>query len=164
MTVLHVQEIRDMTPAEREAELDDLKTELLNAQAVQAAGGAPENPGRITELQKAIARIKTIQGEEGDLRRRIMPLTPETLPRHELVGLDARSSRRPSRTSSVSAEQSSGDDTDADTRGGRPGVARAADSATFAFDLSTETVLGDGDRLVARPARRTENTGDSLWR
>ncbi|GCF14805.1 50S ribosomal protein L29 [Haloarcula mannanilytica] len=68
MTVLHVQEIRDMTPAERESELDDLKTELLNARAVQAAGGAPENPGRIKELRKAIARIKTIQGEEGDLQ------------------------------------------------------------------------------------------------
>jgi large subunit ribosomal protein L29 len=68
MTVLHVEEIRDMTPAEREAELDDLKTELLNARAVQSAGGAPENPGRIKELKKAIARIKTIQGEEGDLQ------------------------------------------------------------------------------------------------
>ena len=68
MTVLHVQEVRDMTPAEREAELDDLKTELLNARAVQAAGGAPDNPGRIKELKKAIARIKTVQGEEGDLQ------------------------------------------------------------------------------------------------
>ncbi|MDS0259570.1 50S ribosomal protein L29 [Haloarcula sp. S1CR25-12] len=68
MAVLHVQEIRDMTPAEREGELDELKTELLNARAVQAAGGAPENPGRIKELKKAIARIKTIQGEEGDLQ------------------------------------------------------------------------------------------------
>ena len=66
MTVLHTEEIRDMTPAEREAELEDLKTELLNARAVQAAGGAPENPGRIGELRKAIARIKTIQNEEGD--------------------------------------------------------------------------------------------------
>ena len=67
MTVIHVEEIRDMTPAEREAELDDLQTELLNARAIKSAGGAPENPGRIGELRKAIARIKTIQGEEGDL-------------------------------------------------------------------------------------------------
>jgi large subunit ribosomal protein L29 len=66
MTVLHAEEIRDMTPAEREAELEDLETELLNARAVQAAGGAPENPGRIKEIRRAIARIKTIQGEEGD--------------------------------------------------------------------------------------------------
>ncbi|MFC6975779.1 50S ribosomal protein L29 [Halomicroarcula sp. GCM10025709] len=68
MTVLHVTEIRDMTPAERESELDDLKTELLNSRAVQAAGGAPDNPGRIKELKKAIARIKTVQREEGDLQ------------------------------------------------------------------------------------------------
>jgi large subunit ribosomal protein L29 len=67
VTILHPEEIRDMTPAEREAELEDLETELLNANAVQAAGGAPENPGRVKELKKAIARIKTIQREEGDL-------------------------------------------------------------------------------------------------
>jgi len=67
MTILHPEEVRDMTPAEREAELEDLETELLNANAVQAAGGAPENPGRVKELKKAIARIKTIQREEGDL-------------------------------------------------------------------------------------------------
>jgi large subunit ribosomal protein L29 len=66
MTILHPEEIRDMTPPEREAELEDLETELLNAEAVQAAGGAPEDPGRIKEIRKAIARIKTIQGEEGD--------------------------------------------------------------------------------------------------
>ena len=65
--ILHVAEIRDMTPAEREAELADLETELLNARAVQAAGGAPDDPGRIGELRRTIARIKTIQREEGDL-------------------------------------------------------------------------------------------------
>jgi large subunit ribosomal protein L29 len=67
VTILHPEEIRDMTPAEREAELEDLETELLNSRAVKAAGGAPENPGRISELRKAIARLKTIQREEGDL-------------------------------------------------------------------------------------------------
>jgi large subunit ribosomal protein L29 len=67
MSALHVEEIRDMTPAERESELEEIRTELLNANAVQAAGGAPDNPGRIGELKKAIARIKTIQREEGDL-------------------------------------------------------------------------------------------------
>lgn len=66
MTILHPAEIRDMTPAERQAELEDLETELLNEKAVLAAGGAPENPGRIRELRRAIARIKTIQQEEGD--------------------------------------------------------------------------------------------------
>ena len=67
MAILHVEEIRDMTPAEREAELEDLETELLNQKSVLAAGGAPEDPGRIKELGKTIARIKTIQREEGDV-------------------------------------------------------------------------------------------------
>ena len=56
-----------MTPAERETELEDLETELLNAEAVKAAGGMPDSPGRIKELRRTIARIKTIQNEEGDL-------------------------------------------------------------------------------------------------
>ena len=67
MAILYPQEIRDMTPAERAAELADIETELLNAKAVKAAGGAPENPGRIGELRRTLARIKTIQREEGDL-------------------------------------------------------------------------------------------------
>ncbi|MFD1646324.1 50S ribosomal protein L29 [Haloarchaeobius litoreus] len=66
MAILRTSEIRDLTAREREEELDELETELLNAKAVQAAGGAPENPGRIGELRKTIARIKTIQQEEGD--------------------------------------------------------------------------------------------------
>ncbi len=66
MAILHTEEIRDMTPPERQGELEELETELLNARAIQAAGGAPENPGRIGELRRTIARIKTIQREEDD--------------------------------------------------------------------------------------------------
>jgi len=66
MTLLYPDDIRDMTPQEREDELEQLQTELLNARAVQAAGGAPDNPGRIKELRKAIARVITIQKEEGE--------------------------------------------------------------------------------------------------
>ena len=66
MAILYPEEIRDMTAAEREAELEELETELLNTKAVQAAGGAPENPGRVGELKRTIARIKTIQAEEDD--------------------------------------------------------------------------------------------------
>jgi large subunit ribosomal protein L29 len=67
MTILHPAEIRDMTTAERQAELEELETELLNAVSVKAAGAQPENPGRIKELRRTIARIKTIQREEGEL-------------------------------------------------------------------------------------------------
>ncbi len=66
MTIIHPIEIRDMTPGERQSELEGLETELLNAVSAKAAGAQPENPGRIKELRRAIARIKTIQTEEGD--------------------------------------------------------------------------------------------------
>lgn len=66
MTILHPEEIRDMTVKEREEELEQLETELLNARAVQATGGAAENPARMKEIRRAIARIKTIRREEGE--------------------------------------------------------------------------------------------------
>ncbi|MFB6173050.1 MAG: 50S ribosomal protein L29 [Halobacteriales archaeon] len=66
MTIIYPEEVRDMTSQEREEELEQLRTELLNARAVKATGGAPENPGRIKELRRAIARIKTIQREEAE--------------------------------------------------------------------------------------------------
>ena len=66
MAILYTEEIRDMTAAERAVELEELETELLNTKAQQAAGGMPDSPGRMNELKKTIARIKTIQAEEGD--------------------------------------------------------------------------------------------------
>jgi len=66
MAILYADEIRDMTPAERESELEELETELLNSKAVAAAGGAHDNPGRLGELKRTIARLKTIQREEDD--------------------------------------------------------------------------------------------------
>jgi len=56
MAILRVEEIRDMTPAEREEELEELETELLNQKSVLAAGGAPENPGRIKERTRSHRR------------------------------------------------------------------------------------------------------------
>ena len=66
MAILYTDEIRDMTAAERQVELEELETELLNSKAQRASGGMPESPGRVKEMKKTIARIKTIQQEEGD--------------------------------------------------------------------------------------------------
>ncbi|MCZ7385081.1 MAG: 50S ribosomal protein L29 [Candidatus Methanoperedens sp.] len=63
MAILRVDEIRNMNITERQDELDKLKMELIRERAVASAGGAPENPGRIKEIRKTIARIKTIQKE-----------------------------------------------------------------------------------------------------
>jgi large subunit ribosomal protein L29 len=56
-------EIRDMSPEERMDELDTMKDELIRERALSSAGGAPDNPGRIGELRRTVARIKTVQKE-----------------------------------------------------------------------------------------------------
>ncbi|WP_336337122.1 ribonuclease P protein component 1 [Haloarcula brevis] len=94
-----------------------------------------------------------------------MPLTPETLPRHELVGLDCEVVA----ASNPDAVGISGtvvmETTQMLTVEGADRVWHVPkDGATFSFAVSGQRVRVDGDRLVARPARRTENTGDSLWR
>ncbi|OCA88543.1 50S ribosomal protein L29 [Pradoshia sp. D12] len=55
-------EIRDLTTAEIEQKLKALKEELFNLR-FQLATGQLENPARIREVRKAIARMKTVVRE-----------------------------------------------------------------------------------------------------
>lgn len=66
MAILRVDEIRNMSREERLDELDSLNNELIRERAIASAGGAPENPGRIGEIRRTIARIKTINKELGE--------------------------------------------------------------------------------------------------
>ncbi|MCD4846389.1 MAG: 50S ribosomal protein L29 [Methanosarcinales archaeon] len=66
MAILRVDEIRNMSHEERLDELDNLNNELIRERAIASAGGAPENPGRIGEIRRTIARIKTINKELGE--------------------------------------------------------------------------------------------------
>jgi len=65
MAVLRKDEIRDMDAAEIEEKMRELKQELLKINMQIAAGGAPENPGRIRAIRRTIARMKTIRAEKG---------------------------------------------------------------------------------------------------
>jgi len=56
-------EIRDMNSEEQKEKLASLKEELFNLR-FQHATGQLENPMRIKEIKKSIARIKTIQREQ----------------------------------------------------------------------------------------------------
>jgi len=114
-----------------------------------------------------------------------MPLTPESLPRHELNGLRVRVVEAADRemvgiagrvvvetTGTLHVE----DRTGADTR-----VRQVPKrGTTFEFELEDldgasvtdgavpsgdgEVVTVEGTRLAARPARRTERRGDPRWR
>jgi large subunit ribosomal protein L29 len=67
MAILRTSEIRTMSLEERADELETLNNELVRERALTSAGGAPENPGRIGEIRRTIARIKTIQNELNEI-------------------------------------------------------------------------------------------------
>lgn len=55
-------EIRDLTTAEIEQKIQSFKEELFNLR-FQLATGQLENPARIREVRKSIARTKTVLRE-----------------------------------------------------------------------------------------------------
>ena len=56
-------EIRELSESEQNQKIASLKEELFNLR-FQHATGQLENPMRIQEVKKSIARIKTIQREQ----------------------------------------------------------------------------------------------------
>jgi large subunit ribosomal protein L29 len=62
---MKTKELREMSTADRAAKLKETQSELMNARGVAAMGGAPRNPGEIRKLRTTIARIVTIEREEG---------------------------------------------------------------------------------------------------
>ena len=59
---MKVNDIRNMSAAEMEQKVSGFKEELFNLR-FQLATGQLENPMRIREVKKTIARIKTVQRE-----------------------------------------------------------------------------------------------------
>jgi large subunit ribosomal protein L29 len=65
MSIFRIEEIRKMSEKERKEELESLMTDLMRERGIIATGGAPESPGRVGELRRTIARIKTVEEEVG---------------------------------------------------------------------------------------------------
>ena len=63
MARLTAKDIRKLTPPERQKRLEDLYNELTEIRIQMATGGGTDNPYRIRNVRKAIARILTIQSE-----------------------------------------------------------------------------------------------------
>ena len=64
MPIIRMQEIREMSEAERNEKLQELRTELTKIKTMIMAGGAIEAPGRSKVLRRAIAQILTVINEE----------------------------------------------------------------------------------------------------
>lgn len=64
MPIARMSEIRDMSGEEQKRRLSELRTELVRMRTMVKAGGAVENPSRIREIKRTIARILTVMNEE----------------------------------------------------------------------------------------------------
>lgn len=69
MPILRVKEIRGMSPEDRRKRLREIQAELVRLRTMTEAGGSIENPARVGELRKVIARILTIENEPKPLEK-----------------------------------------------------------------------------------------------
>ena len=63
MPILRLKDIKGMSAEDRAKNLSDLRAELARLKTMVRAGGAVDNPGRIRELRKTIAKLLTIENE-----------------------------------------------------------------------------------------------------
>ena len=64
---MNIKEVRDLSKEELLKTLDECKVELFDLR-FQRATGSIENPMRIRELRKSIARIKTVLNEKESVK------------------------------------------------------------------------------------------------
>ena len=64
MAILRLKDIREMSSEERREKVTEFRTELARLRTMVKAGGSIDNPTRIRQLRKTIARLLTIETEE----------------------------------------------------------------------------------------------------
>lgn len=69
MTILRARKIIEMNEKELAEKIKELRLELSKEMASSEIGGSVKNPGRIREIKRTIARIKTSQGRARKIDR-----------------------------------------------------------------------------------------------
>ena len=62
MAIFRAKEVHQLSDVELDENIQKLRMELLQKYGKVSAGGAAENPGRIREVRRTIARMLTEQG------------------------------------------------------------------------------------------------------
>ncbi|MBI2579998.1 MAG: 50S ribosomal protein L29 [Candidatus Aenigmarchaeota archaeon] len=65
MAILKMKKIREMSEKEIGEKVGELMLEMSKDRASAEIGGTVKNPGRIREIRRTIARIKTIRSMKG---------------------------------------------------------------------------------------------------
>lgn len=66
MAIIDIEEVREMDRTEIKRQISDLQKELVQERGQIEVGGFSENPGRIGEMRKTIARMKTVLKERNN--------------------------------------------------------------------------------------------------
>jgi len=59
MAIIRSNEIRQLSDVELQEQMEKLRIELIQHYGKVSAGGSTENPGRIRELRRTVARLMT---------------------------------------------------------------------------------------------------------
>ena len=61
MAILRKREIGQMLPEERQKKISELRAELTTIRTQVKSGGTVDNPARVRELRRTVARLLTLQ-------------------------------------------------------------------------------------------------------
>ncbi len=60
MAIIKKKELKAMSKEELEAKEKEIRSEMMRELGAARSGTKPENPGKIREMRRTIARIKTV--------------------------------------------------------------------------------------------------------
>ncbi len=69
MAILRKNELTQMNEKALDGKLVELKKELIKINAQVAIGTVPENPGKIKEIKRTVARINTLKKLKGGIEK-----------------------------------------------------------------------------------------------
>ena len=64
MPIIRIKDIRNLSAEDRATRLEDMRIELVRLKTMVRAGGTVENPARMRQLRRTIAKILTVEREE----------------------------------------------------------------------------------------------------
>ena len=72
MAILRSDEIQGMNDLEIDERLTQLRKDLMKINGVLASGGIPEEVGKVREIKRTIARIKTIINQKNSKTSKVV--------------------------------------------------------------------------------------------
>jgi len=96
MPIIRLKEVREMSHENRLKKLGELQTELMRLKTMVKAGGSIENPARVRELRKTIARILTINSEPKPVKKEEKKEKKKKEPKEKKAAKKAKKQRKES--------------------------------------------------------------------